>query len=90
MAALTATAAEARSNFSRIASMVCETGDRVTIFRNSKPWVVIAPADETSSDYVELVRSGIREARSQIDDGQGIKGTAALREEVERIRAQHG
>ena len=91
MASLTATAAEARTNFSRIASAVSETGNKVTVFRNSKPWVVIAPADDDAqSDYVDIVRSGILEGREEIAAGYGIEGTAALRKAVEDIRAQNG
>ena len=44
MAELTATVAEARAHFSKIASSVCATGKPVTVIRNSKPWVTIAPA----------------------------------------------
>lgn len=43
MAELSATVAEARANFSKIAARVNDTGETVTVFRNSKPWVVIAP-----------------------------------------------
>lgn len=43
MAELTATVAETRANFSKIATMVAETGQPVTVFKNSKPWVAIAP-----------------------------------------------
>ena len=43
MAELTATVAETRANFSKIATCVERTGRPVTVFRNSKPWVVIAP-----------------------------------------------
>ena len=77
MTVLTATAAEARTNFSRIASAV------------SEPWVVIAPAGEVDADYVELVRSGILEGREQIASGLGIEGTDALRKTVAELRAQH-
>ncbi|WP_242369653.1 type II toxin-antitoxin system Phd/YefM family antitoxin [Adlercreutzia muris] len=89
MTVLTATAAEARTNFSRIASAVSETGERVTVFKNSKPWVVIAPVGEVDADYVELVRSGILEGREQIASGLGIEGTDALRKTVAELRAQH-
>lgn len=89
MTVLTATAAEARTNFSRIASAVSETGERVTVFKNSKPWVVIEPAGEVDADYVELVRSGILEGREQIASGLGIEGTDALRKTVAELRAQH-
>lgn len=90
MAQLTATAAEARASFSHIASTVSETGRQVTVFKNSKPWVVIAPADSASADYVELVRSDIAEGRQAIAAGEGIEGTDALREAVQQIRAQNG
>ena len=43
MAELTATVAEARANFSKIAAAVDATGRPVTVFRNSKPWVLVAP-----------------------------------------------
>ena len=89
MTVLTATAAEARTNFSRIASAVSETGERVTVFKNSKPWVVIAPAGEVDADYVELVRSGILEGREQIASGLGIEGTDALLKTVAELRDQH-
>lgn len=46
MSELTATVAETRANFSRIAATVNRTGRPVTVFRNSKPWVVIAPVGE--------------------------------------------
>ena len=48
MSALTATAAEARAHFARIATSVSETGNPVTILRNSKPWVTISPISESS------------------------------------------
>lgn len=46
MTELTATVAEARANFSKIAATVAETGQPVTVFKNSRPWVAIAPLDE--------------------------------------------
>lgn len=46
MAELTASVAEARANFSRIAAAVSRTGRPVTVFRNSKPWVAIVPVDQ--------------------------------------------
>ena len=90
MATLTATAAEARSNFSRIATTVSETGQRVTVFKNSKPWVVIAPAANDDGDYIDLVRAGIIEGREQIAQGHGIEGTDSLRQAVSDLRKQHG
>ena len=46
MAALTATAAEARLNFSKIAAQVSQSGSPVTVFKNSRPWVTINPVGE--------------------------------------------
>ncbi|WP_172136378.1 hypothetical protein [Adlercreutzia sp. ZJ473] len=48
MTATTATAAEARAHFARIATHVCESGKPVTVMRNSKPWVTISPIVEDS------------------------------------------
>ncbi len=45
MPTLTTTVEEARANFSKIANGVIETNQPVTVLRNSKPWVVISPAD---------------------------------------------
>lgn len=40
----TVTVAEARANFSKLSSAVNASGESITVFRNSKPWVVISPA----------------------------------------------
>ena len=48
MAEATATAAEARAHFSKIARQVNASGQAVTVMRNSRPWVVIAPVTESS------------------------------------------
>lgn len=44
MASMTASVRDARNNFSKIAKEVNATGQPVTVFRNSRPWVVISPA----------------------------------------------
>ena len=43
MGEMSATVAEARAQFSKIAATVSSTGNAVTVFKNSKPFVVIAP-----------------------------------------------
>ena len=43
MSVVTATVAETRANFSKIADSVARSGQSVTVFKNSKPWVKIAP-----------------------------------------------
>lgn len=49
MAALTMGLAEAKNNFSRVTAEVNRTGRSVTILKNNKPWVVIQPAQGSSS-----------------------------------------
>lgn len=49
--------AEAKMNFSRVTSEVHRTGKPVTILKNNKPWVVIAPvrpdAMDVAVDFME-------------------------------------
>jgi prevent-host-death family protein len=44
MKSLTVSAAEARANFSKLGAEVVRCGQPVTVFKNSKPWLVISPA----------------------------------------------
>ena len=55
MAELTATVAETRANFSKIASTVSATGKPVTVFKNSKPWVVVAPVSSGYGDNIPCI-----------------------------------
>ena len=43
--AVTIGLAEAKANFSRVTAEVNRTGTPVTVLRNNKPWVVIAPVE---------------------------------------------
>lgn len=43
--AVTMGLAEAKANFSRVTAEVNRTGTPVTVLRNNKPWVVIAPVE---------------------------------------------
>ncbi len=52
---LTATVAETRANFSKIATAVNATGRPVTVFKNSKPWVVIAPVGSGFGDHIPAI-----------------------------------
>lgn len=52
MDGLTATVAETRANFSKIASTVNALRRPVTVFKNSKPWVVIAPVNAGYGDHI--------------------------------------
>jgi prevent-host-death family protein len=47
--ALTVSAADARAQFARIASEVHYSGVPVTVFKNSRPWVVIQPVKAPTS-----------------------------------------
>lgn len=66
MSELTATVAEPRAKFSRIAATVNETGRPVTVFRNSKPWAVIAPVGSSGMPRVEWPCGGV-----PVDDAAG-------------------
>ena len=52
MKELTATVAETRANFSKIAATVNALGRPVTVFKNSKPWVLVAPVDRGYGDRI--------------------------------------
>ncbi|MDO4539418.1 MAG: type II toxin-antitoxin system Phd/YefM family antitoxin [Coriobacteriales bacterium] len=47
---LTIGLAEAKANFSRVTAEVNRTGTPVTVLRNNKPWVVIAPVERGAAD----------------------------------------
>ena len=49
---MTATVAETRANFSKIANTVNQTGRPVTVFKNSKPWVLVAPVGKGYGDRI--------------------------------------
>lgn len=55
MEELTATVAETRAHFSKIAAEVSRSGKPVTVFRNSKPWVVIAPISSGYGDHIPYI-----------------------------------
>jgi antitoxin Phd len=48
--AVTMGLAEAKANFSRVTAEVNRTGTPVTVLRNNKPWVVIAPVERGAVD----------------------------------------
>lgn len=54
MAALTMGLAEAKNNFSRVTAEVNRTGRPVTILKNNKPWVIIQPAQGSTTDAVDV------------------------------------
>lgn len=50
MAAATMGLAEAKANFSKVTAEVNRTGRPVTILKNNRPWVVIAPVNPSAVD----------------------------------------
>ena len=50
MMAVTIGLAEAKTNFSRVTAEVNRTGVPVTVLKNNKPWVVIAPVERSAAD----------------------------------------
>lgn len=48
--AITIGLAEAKTNFSRVTAEVNRTGNPVTVLKNNRPWVVIAPVERTATD----------------------------------------
>ena len=49
---LTVTASEARANFSKLGEEITRTGKPVTVFKNSKPWLVMMPAQASENRVV--------------------------------------
>jgi len=68
---LTVTASEARANFSKLGEEIARTGKPVTVFKNSKPWLVITPVSEGQSEAealtVEEMRKKALELATEID-----------------------
>ena len=52
MGETTATVAETRANFSKISATVNVTGRPVTVKKNSKPWVLVAPVGKSYRDHI--------------------------------------
>lgn len=48
--AVTIGLAEAKTNFSKVTAEVHATGKPVTVLKNNKPWVVIAPVSRSAVD----------------------------------------
>ena len=91
MTALTATVAEARNNFSRIADQVNRSGREVIVFRHSKPWVKISPvnAGESEAEFEDVMDAVIARGLADYEAGNYVVGADAARAEVERrVRAR--
>ena len=81
MAVLTATVAEARNNFSRIAEQVNRSGREVVVFRRSKPWVKISPvgAGAAEAEYEDVMDSVIARGLADYEAGDYVIGIEAAR-----------
>ena len=91
MTSRTASVAEARNNFSKLAESVNETGVPVVVFRHSKPWVKISPVFEEDYDdeYVEAMDAIIAEGLMDYEAGRYVVGTMAARKAVAERIASH-
>lgn len=71
----TVSIAEARNNFSKIGSEVVRSGKSVTVFRHSKPWLIISPAegaeasDSDSSAYERELNALLERRNKDLEDG---------------------
>ena len=71
----TVSVAEARNNFSKIGSEVVRSGKSVTVFRHSKPWLVISPAegaeasDSDGSAYERELNALLERGNKELADG---------------------
>ena len=91
-AAMTATAItvnEAQTQFSKIATEVCKTGQPVTIFKDSKPWVEIVPSnanEKASSAKMPSSKISVDASNSAEDNSAYIEAlAAALRESKQQF-----
>ena len=50
MSTLTLGLAEAKNNFSKVASEVHRSGRSVTVLKNNKPWVLISPVQSSGEN----------------------------------------
>ncbi|MBE6466819.1 type II toxin-antitoxin system Phd/YefM family antitoxin [Denitrobacterium detoxificans] len=92
MTALTASVAEARNNFSRIAEQVNQTGREVVVFRHSKPWVKISPvgAVDSEAEYVDVMDAVIERGLADYEAGKYVVGVDAARAELQRRVSERG
>ena len=95
-AAMTATAItvnEAQTQFSKIATEVCKTGQPVTIFKDSKPWVEIVPSnanEKASSAKMPSSKISVDASNSAEDNSAYIEAlAAALRESKQQFASGH-
>jgi len=58
---LTVSASEARSNFAKLGKQVATTGQPITVFKNSKPWLIISPA-----------QSSVENTMIDLDENRGL------------------
>ncbi|MDR0847855.1 MAG: type II toxin-antitoxin system prevent-host-death family antitoxin [Propionibacteriaceae bacterium] len=66
---ITVTTADARAQFSRIADTVVATGQPVTVFKHSRPWVQITPVD--AGDWAEIPNERTLAAMREVETMHG-------------------
>ena len=89
MTATAITANEAQTQFSKIATEVYKTGQPVTIFKDSKPWVEIVPSnanEKASSAKMPSSKISVDASNSAEDNSAYIEAlAAALRESKQQF-----
>lgn len=88
MTPATVTASEAREKLPQIGNDVVASGKPVTVYKNSRPWVVISPAVEPPLSLTSErdFWNRIAEAREDVDAGR-VRNAAAIEDE---LRAKYG
>ncbi len=86
MTELTASVAEVRAQFSKLASLVNETGQPITVFKNSNPWAKIAPIVDT---YVDAIDDGLEKGFSDYKAGRCIEDEQ-IDEFFDNLRKRNG
>jgi PHD/YefM family antitoxin component YafN of YafNO toxin-antitoxin module len=82
MSMLTVSASKARAEFSRLGEQIARTGQPVTVFKNSKPWLVISPAAQPETGaQMQTVLDKPKEAALTADEQEMVRLAAAIDEE---------
>lgn len=64
--------AEARNDFSKIGAAIVESGCSVTVFRYSKPWIVISPASAEGASYEQEANGVLERGEHELAEGRCI------------------
>ena len=71
------TANEAQTQFSKIATEVCKTGQPVTIFKDSKPWVKIVPSNANEKAHNSKTSTKASSSKISVDTSNSAEDNSA-------------